>query len=186
MHNIKSRCYRTGKCTVCRCVHTLSQPGNFTGWGSEGVNTGSECTSLATELWTPFAAKWTVMDLSGQKTLMSKPTRSSCPVTWWFWRAGQPGGDHWWSAKRKSPGQGNVSMISACGSSLCIICCCCFQRKILTFVLLIGNKRQLHVNLLSSDFVLFCLFRLQFHIARFSVRGVPLGLPVVMYTQVAL
>ena len=36
-------CYRTGKYTVCRCIF---QPGNFTGWGSEGVNYFISKTSL--------------------------------------------------------------------------------------------------------------------------------------------
>ena len=30
-------CYRTGKYTVCRARPCIIQPGNFTGWGSEGV-----------------------------------------------------------------------------------------------------------------------------------------------------
>ena len=34
----KEMCYRTGKCIVFEASLCIFQPGNFTGWGSEGVN----------------------------------------------------------------------------------------------------------------------------------------------------
>ena len=38
MHSTENRCYRTRKYTVCRNAHASFEPGNLTGWGSEGVN----------------------------------------------------------------------------------------------------------------------------------------------------
>ena len=38
-HHTERRCYRTGKYTVFEVRPCIFQPGNFTGWGSEGVKT---------------------------------------------------------------------------------------------------------------------------------------------------
>ena len=37
IHRTERRCYRTGKYTVFVVHPCIFQPGNFTGWGSEGV-----------------------------------------------------------------------------------------------------------------------------------------------------
>ena len=59
---IDSRCYRTGKYTVCRRVRTSFSPENVQAGGSEGVNNYAESLSNKAPLALTLCGGWALMN----------------------------------------------------------------------------------------------------------------------------